>query len=97
MSTTKEYKEYVVNQLSFLGEITCRSMMGEYLLYFRGVLIGGIYDNRILLKRTEENKIFEMKEEIPYSGAKPMYLLEDMENLEKTQKIIEYTYESLKK
>ena len=43
MATSNEFKDYAVEQLSALGDITCRPMMGEFLLYYRGVLFGGLY------------------------------------------------------
>lgn len=50
MATSKEYKDYILDQLSFLENITCKAMMGEYLLYYNNILFGGIYDNRLLIK-----------------------------------------------
>ena len=55
MSTTKSYRDFILSQLSVLDNITCKSMMGEYLLYYYGVLFGGIYDDRLLVKKTENN------------------------------------------
>ena len=95
--TTVEFKEYVLERLHFLAEIMCKPMMGEYLLYFNGILFGGIYNNRVLIKRTENNSIFQLQEQIPYEGAKPMYFLEDLENEEKIQEIILKTVLDLKK
>ncbi len=95
MATTKEFRDYVVEQLSNLGDITCRSMMGEYLLYLNGKLFGGIYDNRVLIKITETNKDFFLGEEIPYKGAKPMFMIEDFEDIDKLKKIIIQTIEGL--
>lgn len=97
MSTSKEYKDFVMGQLCTLDGITCRPMMGEYLLYLNSVLFGGIYDNRLLVKITDGNKIYNMKEELPYDGAKPMYLAEDIDNPEKLCRIITDTCSSLEK
>lgn len=82
MATTKEYKDYILEQLSLCENITCRAMMGEYLLYTNGKLFGGIYDNRFLVKPTESAKarMPEAQEELPYEGAKPMLLVEEVEN-----------------
>lgn len=88
MRTTNDYKEYVLEQLKVLEPITCRPMMGEYLLYYDGVLFGGLYNNRLLIKKVEETKKYNLKEEIPYEGAKPMYFLEDLENQEIIKEII---------
>ena len=82
MATTKEYKEFILEQLSLLDNIVCRPMMGEYLLYYKGVLFGGIYDDRFLVKMLDTNKKYSMKEAIPYEGAKPMYLVDDVDNKE---------------
>ena len=96
MASSKEYKDYVLDQLSLLDDIKCRPMMGEYLLYYRGVLFGGIYDDRLLIKKVESNKKYELSEEIPYSGAKTMYQIENIEDLEKNRNIIIDTYKNLK-
>ena len=72
-------------------------MMGEYLLYYDGLLFGGIYDDRFLVKRVETNKKYNMEEAIPYKGAKPMYFVEDVDNQDILRDIILDTYEGLKK
>ena len=82
MSSSKECKEYILEQLNLLENITCKPMMGEFLLYYNDILFGGIYDNRFLVKRTETNAKYNMQEQIPYESAKPMYLIEDIENSE---------------
>ncbi len=96
MATTKEYKEFLVEQLDLLDNIVCRPMMGEYLLYCNNILFGGIYDERLLIKRVESNKKFDLPEVIPYKNAKPMYFIEDIENKEKTKEIILETCKDLK-
>lgn len=88
MKTTKEYRDFVLEQLSLLDEINCRSMMGEYLLYYQGILFGGIYNNRLLIKIVESNKKYNMTEAIPYTNAKPMYLVEDLDNQENLKNIV---------
>ena len=88
MATTKEYRDFVLEQLGLLDAITCRAMMGEYLLYCNGVLFGGIYDNRLLVKIVDSNKKYNMQEQIPYENAKPMYLVEDIDNKETLRSII---------
>lgn len=80
MATTKEYRNYILDKLSILETIKCRPMMGEYLLYYNDILFGGIYDNRLLIKIVESNKKYNLKSAIPYSGAKLMYIIEDLEN-----------------
>ena len=72
MSSTKEYKDYVLEQLRNADNISYRPMMGEFLLYKDGILFGGIYDDRLLIKITKNNKKYNMEESIPYSGAKAM-------------------------
>ena len=75
--------------------ITCRPMMGEFLLYADGVLFGGIYDDRLLVKITPGNGEFEMSEALPYEGAKPMYLVDEVDDRERLKEIIERTVEGL--
>lgn len=88
MATTKEYKDYILEQLSSLDNITVKQMMGEYLIYYNGILFGGIYDNRLLVKIVEDNKKYNMQEAIPYDGAKPMYLVDDVDNREALKRIV---------
>ena len=88
MATSKEYKDFILEQLELLNDITCKPMMGEYLLYYNGILFGGIYDDRLLVKKVENNKKYNMKEELPYEGAKTMYLVEDVDNKELLKEII---------
>lgn len=95
ISTTKEYKDYIIEQLGLLSNIICRKMMGEYLLYNDGVLFGGIYDNCLLFKRTNSNKKYNMSEENPYQGAKPMYLAENVDNRELLRDIVTDTCKDL--
>ena len=97
MATTKEYKDFVLEQLSILESITCRSMMGEYLLYYDGILFGGIYDNRLLLKKVEGNQKYHMKEVVPYQNAKLMYLVDTIDHPDQLKEIILATCESLSK
>lgn len=97
MATTKDFRDFVVEQLGVLDDILCRSMMGEYLLYYKGTLFGGIYDNRLLVKITSTNEKFGMSKEIPYTGAKPMYMITDIENAELLKEIVLATCEGLKK
>ena len=96
MATTKEYKDFILERLDLLENITCRSMMGEYLLYYNGVLFGGIYDSRFLIKIVDSNKKYNLKEAIPYQNAKLMYHIENLDNKEKIKDIIINTYMYLK-
>lgn len=96
MATTKGYRDFILEQLNLLDNITCKSMMGEYLLYYNGILFGGIYDDRLLVKKVIGNKKYNMQESIPYPNAKPMYLVSDVDNSELLKDIVLDTYESLK-
>ena len=95
MASTKEYCDFVLEQLSLVPEITCRPMMGEFLLYADGVLFGGIYDDRLLVKITPSNSDFGMSEALPYEGAKPMYLVDEVDDKERLKEIIEETTRDL--
>ena len=95
MATTKEYKDYILEQLSILDNITCKPMMGEYFLYYNNVLFGGIYDDRLLVKKTSSNSKYNMEEAIPYESAKPMYLV-DSEDRDTIKDIVLDTYKDLK-
>ena len=97
MATTKEYRDYILEQLSEVPDVSCRPMMGEYLLYSNGILFGGIYDDRFLVKIVPEYEKYKMNEEIPYDGAKPMYFVEDIDNKEELVKIVKNTIEGLLK
>ena len=97
MATTKEYRNFIVEQLSVLDNITCKPMMGEYLLYYDGLLFGGVYDDRLLVKIVENNKKYQMEEAIPYKGAKPMYLVDDVDNIDILKDIVIDTCKGLKK
>ena len=96
MATTKDYRDYILEQLNLLDNITCKSMMGEYLLYYNGVLFGGIYDDRLLVKIVDSNKKYNMQESIPYENAKPMYLIDDVDNQETIRDIVLDTCKGLK-
>lgn len=82
MSSTKNYRNYILEQLKLLDKISYKPMMGEYLLYYDGLLFGGIYDDRLLVKKVDNNKKYKMKEVIPYEGAKSMYLVDSVDNQE---------------
>ena len=97
MASKMEYLDFILEQLDLLDNITYRSMMGEFLLYYHQVLIGGLYDVRLLVKIVKENKKYGMKEVIPYPGAKPMYLVSDVDDKELVKDIVLDTYNDLKK
>ena len=93
--STKEYRDYVLDNLSVLDNITYKPMMGEYLLYYQNKLFGGIYDDRLLIKKTDSNKKYQLEESIPYQGAKSMYLITDIDNQDNLKRIILDTIKDL--
>lgn len=97
MASTKGYLDYILEQLSELEEITYRSMMGEYLLYFKGKLFGGVYDNRFLVKPVKSAVLLmpDAEQEIPYDGAKPMLMVTEIENKEFLARLVENMYDEL--
>lgn len=82
MASSNEYLDYVLEQLSDLDDITTRAMMGEFIIYYKEKVIGGIYDNRFLVKPVKAAKELmpDAPMELPYEGAKPMILVENMED-----------------
>lgn len=84
MATSKSYLEYILDCLSEAPGIKHRAMMGEYVLYCKDKVVGGIYDNRLLIKPTAAAKrlLPDGKYELPYDGAKEMLLVEDTDNKE---------------
>ena len=97
MPSSKQYLDYVLDQLSLTSGVSYKPMMGEYLLYYDGVLFGGIYDNRLLVKKTATNKDYGMQEQIPYPGAKLMYMADNIDNRELLEEIVIDTCRGLKK
>lgn len=82
MASSKDFLQFVLEQLSDLPDIDYRAMMGEYIIYFRGRIIGGIYDNRFLIKPTKSAMeiLPDAPMEIPYTDGHPMIMVEDIEN-----------------
>ena len=82
MASSKEYLEFVLQQLAELDEITYRAMMGEYIIYYRGKIVGGIYDDRLLVKpiKSAISYMPTATYELPYDGAREMLLVEDVDN-----------------
>ena len=97
MASKKEYLDFILEQLSDLDEIGYTSMMGEYILYYRGKVVGGIYDNRFLVKPVKSAVALmpNAEMELPYKGAKEMLLVDDLENREFLRKLLEAMYEDL--
>ena len=97
MASSKEYLEYILDQLSDLDDISYRAMMGEYIIYYRGKIVGGIYDDRLLVKPTKSAAAMmpEADMEFPYEGAKEMLLVDDLDNKEFLRELLEAMYEEL--
>ena len=97
MASSKEYLDYVLDQLSNLKDITFRAMMGEYIIYYQGKIVGGIYDNRFLVKQTASSlKLMpDAPHELPYDGAKEMLLVEDIDNKNFLERLLNAMFEEL--
>ncbi len=97
MASSKEYLNYVLEQLSGLEEITHRAMMGEYILYYKGRILGGIYDDRFLVKPVKAALAMlpEASLELPYEGAKEMLLVDRVDDRAFLTKLVEGMYEEL--
>lgn len=97
MASSKEYLDFVLEQLSELEEISYRAMMGEYILYYRGKIVGGIYDDRLLVKPVK-SAIALMPiatYELPYEGAKEMLLVDNIDSKEFLTKLFDAMYGEL--
>ena len=94
MASSKECIDFVLDQCSGLS---ARAMMGEYVLYYGGKVVGGVYDNRLLVKPTPSAKALMPNAEyqLPYEGAKEMLLVEDIENREFLRQLFEAMYDEL--
>lgn len=97
MASTKAYLDYILEQLSELKEITYRAMMGEYIIYYRGKVVGGIYDDRLLVKPVKSAlSIMPMATyELPYEGAKEMLLVEEVDSKCFLTELFQVMYEEL--
>ena len=96
MASSREYLDFILEQLSGLENVTWKAMMGEYIIYWRGKIVGGIYDDRFLVKPTK-SAIAMMPDaewELPYEGAKEM-LLADVDNREFLEELLEAMYDEL--
>lgn len=82
MASSKEYLDFILEQLSDLEDITYRAMMGEYIIYYKGKIVGGIYDDRFLVKNVKSavDKMPDAQLELPYEGAKKMLLVDNVDN-----------------
>ena len=97
MASSKEYLEFVLEQLSEIDDITYRAMMGEYIIYFRGKVIGGIYDDRFLVKPSKAALALMPNAdlELPYEGAKKMILVDDVDSKAFLKELFEAMYDEL--
>lgn len=97
MASSKEYLDFVLEQLSELDHISYKTMMGEYIIYDRGKIVGGVYDDRFLVKsvKTAKNMMPEAELELPYEGAKEMLLVDNVENKEFLRDLLEAMYDEL--
>ena len=97
MASSKEYLDFILEQLSELDDVSYQMMMGEYILYYRGKIIGGIYDDRFLVKPTKsaEAMMPNAEMELPYDGAKEMLLVDDVDNKEFLRELLEAMYSEL--
>ena len=97
MASTKAYLDFILDQLSRLDEITYRAMMGEYIIYYRGRIVGGVYDDRFLVKPTKSAAAMmpDAERELPYEGAKEMLLVDNVDDREFLQKLLDAMYEEL--
>lgn len=97
MASSKEYLQFILEQLSDLEEINYRAMMGEYIIYYRGKIVGGIYDDRLLVKPVKSAISYMPKAdyELPYNGAKEMLLVEDVDNKEFLTGLFNAMYDEL--
>ena len=97
MSTSKEYFEFIAGQLSGIADVTYRAMMGEYVIYYRGRIVGGIYDDRFLVKPVQAaiRLMPDALPEIPYDGAKPMLQVQDVDDREFLSELLNAMYDEL--
>ena len=97
MASSKDYLDFILEQLSELEDVSYRAMMGEYIIYYRGKVVGGIYDDRFLVKPTK-SAVAMMPDadlEIPYEGAKEMLLVDNVEDRESLRELLEAMYDEL--
>ena len=97
MASCKEYLDFILEQLSMLDKISCKAMMGEYIIYYKGKIIGGIYDDRFLVKNVKaaQEKMPDAPLELPYEGAKEMLLVDNVDDKEFLRDLLEAMYDEL--
>ena len=97
MASSKEYLNFILEQLSELEDITYRTMMGEYIIYYHGKIVVGIYDDRLLVKPVKSAIEYmpNAEYELPYEGAKEMLLVDDVDNKEYLTGLFNSMYDEL--
>ena len=97
MASSKDYLDFILDQLSGLNEISCRAMMGEYILYYRGKIFGGIYDDRFLVKPTPSARAMmpDADMELPYEGAKEMLMVDNVDSRDFLTQLLTAMYDEL--
>ena len=97
MASSKEYLEFIMEQLAGLEDVSWRAMMGEYIIYYRGKIVGGIYDDRFLVKPVKSALAMmpEAEKEIPYEGAKEMLLVDNVDDRDFLCELLEAMYDEL--
>lgn len=93
--STSEYRDYVMEKLESVGGISCKPMMGDYVLYYKNQQVGGIYEDNLLIKIVATNRKYGLFEQKPYANAKPMFLIEDLEDKDYLKEIITATIRGL--
>ena len=97
MASSREYLDYILEQLSELDDVSARAMMGEYIIYDRGKIVGGIYDDRFLVKPTKSAAAMmpDVAMELPYEGAKKMLLVDEVDDRDFLKELLEAIYPEL--
>lgn len=97
MASSKEYLDYIMEQLSELDEVSYRKMMGEYIIYYRGKIVGGIYDDRFLVKPVNAalKLLPNAARELPYEGAKEMLLVDETDDKDLLRNLLDAMYDEL--
>lgn len=97
MASSKEYLDFILEQLSELNDVSYRAMMGEFIIYYRGKIVGGIYDDRFLVKPTKSAVAMmpNAEMELPYEGAKEMLLVDDVDNKGFLRELLDAMYDEL--
>ena len=97
MASSKKYFDFILEQLSELDDVSHRAMMGEYIVYYRGKVVGGIYDDRFLVKPTKSAAAMmpNADAELPYEGAKGMLLVDNVDNKDFLRELLEAMYAEL--